>query len=36
MARDMTEDEYNNIANQLLDDILEKLEFEEDSETRTR
>ena len=31
MARDMTEDEYNNIANQLLDDILEKLEFEEDS-----
>ena len=31
IARDMTEDEYNNIANDLLNDILDKLEVIEDS-----
>lgn len=31
IARDMTEDEYNNIANELLDDLLDKLEVIEDS-----
>ena len=31
IARDMTEDEYNNTANELLDDILDKLEVIEDS-----
>ena len=31
IVRDLTEDEYNNIADRLLDDILEKLEAVEDS-----